>query len=102
MNDGHTTSVASLGINTQFSGSSVSSGSSPLNSPLVSPAANTSFAHENSSWDQLQNQFTQQMSLQPPSPAPPPVATKPGSGNTFVHKLYKYDLSISCIKNVSS
>lgn len=89
MNDGHTTSVASLGINTQFSGSSVSSGSSPLNSPLVSPAANTSFAHENSSWDQLQNQFTQQMSLQPPSPAPPPVATKPGSGNTFVHKLYK-------------
>ncbi|KAG1074136.1 hypothetical protein G6F42_025735 [Rhizopus arrhizus] len=28
------------------------------------------------------------MALQPPSPAPPPVATKPGSGNTFVHKLY--------------
>jgi hypothetical protein len=39
-------------------------------------------------WDHLQNQFTQQMSLQPPSPAPP-VVTKPGSGNTFVHKLYK-------------
>lgn len=88
MNDGHKTSVASLGINTQFSASSVSSGGSPLNSPLISPAPGSPFPPENSSWDQLQNQFTQQMSLQPPSPAPP-VTTKSGGGNTFVHKLYK-------------
>ncbi|GAA5810230.1 hypothetical protein MFLAVUS_003650 [Mucor flavus] len=87
MNDNHTTSVASLGINTHFSNSSVSSGGSPLNSPLMSPAPGSPFPPENSSWDQLQNQFTQQMSLQPPSPAPP-VTTKSGSGNTFVHKLY--------------
>ena len=88
MNDGHTTSVASLGINTQFSGSSVSSTGSPLNSPLLSPQPGSPFPTDNPGWDQLQNQFTQQMSLQPPSPAPP-VTTKTGSGNTFVHKLYK-------------
>lgn len=91
MNNGNTTSVASLGINTHFSGSSVSSGGgSPLNSPLISPALPGSPFQPDTpgGWDQLQNQFTQQMSLQPPPPAPP-VQAKPGSGNTFVHKLYK-------------
>ncbi|CAO3648419.1 unnamed protein product [Mucor hiemalis] len=90
MNNGNTTSVASLGINTHFSGSSVSSGGgSPLNSPLISPALPGSPFQPDTpgGWDQLQNQFTQQMSLQPPPPAPP-VQAKPGSGNTFVHKLY--------------
>lgn len=87
------TSVASLGINTHFSGSSVSSGGSPLNSPLISPAPGSPYPPQqgdpnNASWDQLQNQFTQQMSLQRPSPSAQ-VPTKPGSGNTFVHKLYK-------------
>lgn len=90
MNNGNSTSVASLGINTHFSGGSVSSGGgSPLNSPLISPALPRSpFPTDAPGWDQLQNQFTQQMSLQPPPPAPP-VQAKPGSGNTFVHKLYK-------------
>jgi hypothetical protein len=92
MNDGHMNSTASLGINTHFSASSASSsGGSPLNSPLISPAnvaGSPSFGQESGHWDQLQNQFSQQMSLQPPSPVAP-VPTKPGSGNTFVHKLYK-------------
>lgn len=91
MNDGQMNSTVSLGINTHFSASSVSSGGgSPLNSPLISPAnaGSPSFGQENAPWDQLQTQFSQQMSLQPPSPVAA-VPTKPGSGNTFVHKLYK-------------
>lgn len=91
MNDGRSPSMTSLGINTQtiFSGSSVSS-NSPLNSPLLSPAGSP-FPMD-SSWDQLQNQFNQQMSLHPPPPplsATVPITNKSGSNNTFVHKLYK-------------
>ncbi|KAI7899075.1 HSF-type DNA-binding-domain-containing protein [Cokeromyces recurvatus] len=86
MNDGHTPSAASLGINTNFSGSSVSSGGSPLNSPLISPGAGSP-SYDNPVWDQLHSQFIQQMSLQPPSRSQS-NSTKPGGGNTFVHKLY--------------
>lgn len=92
MNNGHLNS--SLGINTHFNSSSVSSGGggggdggSPLNSPLISPV-HAGSVQDNGSWDQLQTQFTQHMSLQPPSPIAP-MPTKSGSGNTFVHKLYK-------------
>ncbi|KAI9267473.1 HSF-type DNA-binding-domain-containing protein [Sporodiniella umbellata] len=82
--------MASLGINTQalFSGSSVSS-NSPLNSPLLSPAGSP--YPLDPSWDQLQNQFSLQMSLHPPPPplsATIPITNKSGSNNTFVHKLY--------------
>ncbi|KAI8385662.1 HSF-type DNA-binding-domain-containing protein [Blakeslea trispora] len=91
MNNGHSNPIASLGINTQFSGNSSSSGggSSPLNSPLISPSAGSpsSFTAIENNWDQLQNQFSQQMSLQPPN-STQSNSTKPGSGNTFVHKLY--------------
>ncbi|KAI8369180.1 HSF-type DNA-binding-domain-containing protein [Choanephora cucurbitarum] len=92
MNNGHANPIASLGINTQFSGNSPSNGGgSPLNSPLISPAAGSpsSFHALENNWDQLQNQFSQQMSLQPPSSTSSQSnSTKPGSGNTFVHKLY--------------
>jgi hypothetical protein len=91
MNDGRSPSLISLGINTQtiFSGSSVSS-NSPLNSPLLSPAGSP-FPMD-PSWDQLQSQFSQQMSLHPPPPplsTTVPITNKSGSNNTFVHKLYK-------------
>ncbi|CEJ00384.1 hypothetical protein RMCBS344292_14440 [Rhizopus microsporus] len=90
MNDGRSPSLISLGINTQtiFSGSSVSS-NSPLNSPLLSPAGSP-FPMD-PSWDQLQSQFSQQMSLHPPPPplsTTVPITNKSGSNNTFVHKLY--------------
>ncbi|KAI8997681.1 HSF-type DNA-binding-domain-containing protein [Pilobolus umbonatus] len=85
MNHAHAMTVPSLSINTQpiLSGSSVSSGSS-LNSPLVSPV-NSPYPAE--TWDQLQNQFTQQMTLQPPNNLSV-LSSKAGNGNTFVHKLY--------------
>lgn len=81
MNDGIYNPVASLGINTQLSGSSISSGGSPLNSP--SPSFDTH-------WDP--NQLT---SLQPPSSPNGSISSHNSSsvpvksGNTFVHKLHK-------------
>ncbi|KAI8367675.1 HSF-type DNA-binding-domain-containing protein [Radiomyces spectabilis] len=87
MNHRKTSSQSSIGISPQamFNNSSVSSGS-PLSSPLASPISSPYMTPgDSSSWDQLQNQFSQQMSLQPPSTQP---VTKSNANNTFVHKLY--------------
>jgi hypothetical protein len=46
------------------------------------------FVQGNSSWDQLPQQFSQQMSLKGSS-STTITESKPTNGNTFVHKLYK-------------
>lgn len=66
------------------------SSSSPINSPMASPLHSPC----DSPREQLHNQFARQVSLQPPpatsnTPSSSQTSAKPGSGNTFVHKLFK-------------
>ncbi|CDH57593.1 related to heat shock factor protein 4 [Lichtheimia corymbifera JMRC:FSU:9682] len=65
------------------------SSSSPINSPMASPLHSPC----DSPREQLHSQFARQVSLQPPpatsnTPSSSQTSTKPGSGNTFVHKLF--------------
>ncbi|KAI8883822.1 hypothetical protein K501DRAFT_248967 [Backusella circina FSU 941] len=75
----------SLGFQTTAQGDPVSS-NTHLNNSLISPTV-PNFVQGDSSWDQLQQQFTQQMSLKASSSAAT-TENKATGGNTFVHKLY--------------